>query len=303
MNKKFSRIIISFALAFAMFIPMFATKATAQGTRTSSDIVFVARVNSQFSVLESILIQAQTQFGIQRVFLISGTLLGISETQLELEAQGFGLNPINFIMASILAQQVAIPVNRIVVFLNSGRTFGDIALALSVQMKPITVRINAFMDVFASELGIQAGTNTPTDEELIALLTRILELLNTRLDTLQVRLGVTTFNTIVLSRLSIETNIPIDELQLLRNRFTNLSISNFAMRLLLASTLSATSIQELADLGFVFEDVTITTPLGAFRALGAFGVPVSVFVARVDVFQRLVRADANSTPPASGGGM
>jgi len=293
MNKKFSRIFFGFALAFAMLIPMFATNASAQ--TTSTEITSVARVDSQFRLLRTVLVQTETLVGTPRVFILSGTMLGFTSTQLQLQASNFGVDLSTFVMASIISREINVPVTRIIQLNSSGRTFGQIVVGLGAPVSVTINSIRSFINVFTVEIGISNGTGTTTDEELVALLAQLIDLLNTRFTTLQVRLGNLSFEAILIARLSVETNTPIDVIQGLRSQFSSLTPNSFAIRMLLASSISATALQELQDLGFVFEDVNIVTPLGAARALGAFGIPMQVFVARVDVFQRLVKSDSSGT--------
>lgn len=307
MNKTFSRIIFSFALAFAMLIPMFATNASAQTStgvpRTQNEAIFIARINQQVTVLNNVMLQAETLFGPTRVLLLTGTLLGFTPDQLQLQAGAFGITLNDFVVSTLIARELNIPVTRVIQLSTTGRTFGQIALGFGVPLNVTVNSIRNFIDVFTIEIGISNGDNggTTTDDELMALLTRLFDLLNTRLDTLQVRLGNVTFEAILIARLSVETNTPIDVLTSLRAQFNTLEPNNFAIRALLASSISAVSLQRLQDMGFVFEEVNVVTPLGAGRALGAFGIPVQVFVARVDTFLRLVRSDASGTTDAGNG--
>jgi len=299
MNKKFSRIIFSFALAFAMILPMFATTASAQVTRTRADVIFITRINQQVALFNDLLLQTETLFGPTRTFFLTGTMLGLTPGQIQLQMGGFGVDLNTFVVSSLIARQINVPVNRIIQLNASGRSFGEIALGLNASLNLTVTSIRVFIDLFNAEIGAGNGGNgdAETDDDLIAVLTRLLELIDSRFDTLQVRLGNVTFEAIIIARLSVETNTPIDVITDFRNRFSNLGIDDFSTRFLLANTISAATLQELEDLGFVFEDVTVVTPLGVGRVLGAFGVPTQVFVARVDVFQRLVRADSNGTTP------
>jgi len=300
MNKKFSRIIFSFALAFAMLFPMFATNVSAQTTTTRADVIFITRINQQVQLFDNLLLQAETLFGPSRVFLLTGTMLGITSSELQLRASAFGVSLNTFVMASLISREINVPITRILQLNASGRSFGEIALGFGAPLNVTVASIRSFIDLFTAEIGISSDS-TATEDDLVAVLTKLFELLDSRFDTLSVRLGDATFEAIIIARLSVQTNTPVDVITNLRNQFRNQEINSFALRFLLANTLSATAIQELEDLGFVFEDVEVITPLGVGRALGAFGVPMQVFVARVDIFQRLVRSDINgTTDPGTG---
>lgn len=307
MNKKFRHVIFASVLAFASLFTM-ASSASAQcgtcpsgnsgantNSSTSANLVFVSRFNDLVRNFDQSFELVERNFGTARAITLSGSIVGINVSQLQLQASGFGL-PINrFLMAEIIARSAGVTTNRVVTSIGN-RTFGDVALMFGVPLRVASSRIGAFVTVFNSELAVQSGTVQPSsNDELIAILTRLFQLLDARCNVMAVRLGDSTFDALLLARLALETNLDISTVRDFRLRFSNLSTGNFTGALLLASAVSAATLEEM---GFVLENFEVTTPYGAARALSANGIPVQVMVSRVDSFQRIVRIDSTmSTTP------
>jgi hypothetical protein len=292
MNKKFARIIFGFAVAFAMLIPMFSQTASAQVSGSGSgDVIFVTNFNQRIQLLNEIFGTANLQLGPSRVMFITGTLLGINGEQLTLEAQTFGVPLETMVVATIISRETGLSTSRILLSLQNGVSPGELVFNLGLPRSATMLRINSFIDVFANEVGVSTGGSNTSDETFLEVLTRLFAMIDSRFDVLNVRLGNVTFEAIILLRLSAETGAPVDLLAEIRNKFLNTDIDDFALGILLANTINP---DVAARLGFVLEDVSVITPLGVAREIGPFGIPIQVFAARVDVFQRLVRFDANT---------
>jgi len=307
MNKKFRHVILASVLAFATIFTM-ASSASAQcGTCPSgssganvnsganANLVFISRFNDLVLNFDQSFELVERNFGTARAITLSGAVVGINVSQLQLQASNFGLPMNRFLMAEIIARSAGVTTTRVITSLGN-RTFGDVALMFGVPLRVASARIGAFVSVFNSELALHSGIVQPiSDDELIAILSRLFQNLDNRFNVFVVRLGNPTFDALLLARLALETNLDISTVRDLRLRFSNLTIGNFTGALLLASAVSAATLEEM---GFILENFDVTTFYGAARALSANGVPVQVMVSRVDTFQRIVRIDTTlSTTP------
>jgi hypothetical protein len=295
MNKKFRHVILASFLAFATIFTMASSASAQSGADSSADLVFVNRFNVLVRNFDQTFELVERNFGTARAITLSGAIVGINVSQLQLQASTFGL-PINrFLMTDLIARSAGVTTTRVITSLGN-RTFGEVALMFGVPLKVASARIGAFVSVFNSELALQAGIVQPiSDDELIAILSRLFQNLDNRFNVFVVRLGDSTFDALLLARLALETNLEISTVRDLRFRFSNLTIGNFTGALLLASAVSAATLEEM---GFILENFDVTTFYGAARALSTNGVPVQVMVSRVDTFQRIVRIDTTlSTTP------
>jgi len=302
MFKKFRHVMLASVLALATVmsaVPAFAqssgntTVVVTSGTATNADVVFINRVNALFSDFSRNFLLVQNTLGTARALTLSGQVISLTVSELELRAGLFGVTVDQFIMAEIIARSINVSTTRVIQSLGN-RTFGDVAFQFGIPFAVLSARVNAFNAVFLSELGVEPGSGAEGTIN-INIIIQIFDRLEDRLGNLEARVGLTTLEDILLNILAQETSSDRTIIRTFRGRFSELSAAEFAELMLMADLIADVSNTHLDVVLGEGADISIITPYGAARAMSANGITTQVVVSRVDVIQRLTRLAGNGT--------
>lgn len=306
MFKKFRHVILASVLALATLmsaVPALAqcgscpsgTVVVTSGTATNADVVFINRVNALFADFSRNFLLVQNTLGTARALTLSGQIISLTVSEIELRAGLFGVTVDQFIMAEIIARSINVSTTRVIVSLGN-RTFGDVALQFGIPFAVLNARVTAFNAVFLSELGAEPGSGAEGSGTVnINIIIQIFGGLEDRLGNLEGRVGLTTLEDILLNVLAQETSSDRTIIRTFRGRFSQLSAAEFAQLMLMADLIADVSNTHLDVVLGDGADISIITPYGAARAMTANGIVTQVVVSRVDVITRLTRLAANGT--------
>jgi len=284
MNRRITGFILAFVLAFATIIPFTPKKAEAAFLSESAYNVAFTQQSPLFAdaVDKAVLI-----LGDGRTLVLTAASLGIPVASFELNREFFGLSFSDLIMAEFIARSA--PNGRlvnVVQMLNDGRTFGQIAFALNVPLRPFIFRVSNFVNVLNTEVGVELGTITITQDQIIIELNRSVRRFENTLRVLAANIGRNVVEGVTLLALSAETGLTIDQLQNMKLQafaHANFELTKFVLSTLVHNSLGAISL----DVDFNGLASTINSD-SIFVLFNNGGVPATTIAGRVVFFARVI---------------
>jgi hypothetical protein len=299
MNKRFSQIIFSAVVAFAMFLPIFPTTTFAQSdgsTGTGTGFGASGRWRSFFrqqTVFNNVAGQASATLGGDRYLKLLSAYLGVSIQVLNGQFQVSGMTMSQFTVASIVSDISGVPLDIILDQLNGGTTLSQLLSNLNangnsnITINLIILSLKDFEAILADAINNNDNVGVPEDLGVFIFdLNRFMVFLSTRFNRFQTVLGNDAFRAVLIQRLSEETGVSVLELNRqfdLISRFIPNQTEQFTMMVLLRGTLIA------VDGPFDRVDFNLPmTPAMMAELLFSNGIPVDLFIRRGAIFQRLL---------------
>jgi len=291
MNKKVSKFFVVAIMALASFMPMFAQAVRAQDTVVDSPrkVVLINQFNRRAFLFSDVALRASNIVGNQRMLFLLSAQLGIPVTILHAEFSASGLGIDAFLLGTLLARSAGVPSVFVFDLINSGRNFGQVALQLNVPFRISFLRISGLMSTLIDEINIANGFVPPAAQSEVELNVAIANF-QSRFNLFQNVLGAQALNTLLIRRLSFETGLDVQSLIDLQGQLpVDFSGDQFALFVLLDNTMSAAVRVALERNG-----VAIVTPGGIFGRLLESEIPVSLFLNRMIIFQRVITQDTEA---------
>lgn len=292
MNKKLSHLFFVAILAFAMLIPLFPQSAAAQttgGSTTVTRIIVVNQFNARAILFTNTLVTANATLGQSRLLFLTAADLGVPLDLLNIQLTDSGLPMQTFILANVFARAGGVPLNFVVDLINSGRNFGQIALALNLPVRLTFTRMSNFTDIIAQEIAFITGLLVNDPAAILASITAALNDLNSRFAVLQNLVGTQAFNRLLINRLAFETGFTTDNILALRAQMFTFTLADFTTAILARNTFGA--INHVLS----FDDAVLVTPGGIFGVLNDQEIPASLLLHRLVIIQKVVNTSTTTT--------
>jgi len=292
MNRRITGFILAFVLTLATIIPFAPKKAEAAFL---SESVYASAFVSQSINFNNAVDQSLLVLGDARVLVLSAAALGIPVSSFELNQEFFGLTLSDLLMAEFIARSA--PNGRlvnVVQMLNDGRSFGQIAFALNVPLRPVILRISSFIGVLNTEVGVETGTITITREQITIELERSIRRIDNTLRVLAANLGRNVVEGVTLLALSAETGLTVQqliEMKQLAFAHLNFELTKFVLSTLVHSSLSAATFTTI-DFNALASTISSEQILLLF---GNGGIPVQTLSGRMVFVSRVIVTNNDTT--------
>lgn len=297
MFKKLTHVFLASALALASFAPLAPQTALADDVIRSTPSINAPNAPPTFGPMPLLDGGGELNFrllafreavdsvagivGPDRVIDLTGAATGTPTEIIQDHVIDSGMPITDVVASEIIATVTDTPPDTVIDMVQDSGDLIDVCFDLGLPLELFLQRLNCFTKTCNLEAGIAVGRIQPNLDVFLRL-DRTVTNFDNRFDLLATRFGSQTANQALFRLLSIETGVPVVQIQNLQSNVgSDVTLGRFAVSLLIASSVNAVVTTDIS-----ITEISFNNPSNLNNLLQINNIPPQLVIGRAQFLQR-----------------